>query len=158
MNLLNQFSYPLIGVGVFVFSYLTLTRVFNLRWYVITTIQLGITALFISGFVVLSPQDNITNAEDALLTIDNGRPTLVAFFSNYCTGCLALNPIVNQIEADIRADFDVLRIDIHTERGRTLREALGFSFTPEFVLYDANGQEIWRDHIPPTTDQIDAAR
>jgi thiol-disulfide isomerase/thioredoxin len=158
MNLLNQFSYPLIGVGVFVFSYLTLTRVFNLRWYVITTIQLGITALFISGFVVLSPQDNIINAEDALLTIDNGRPTLVAFFSNYCTGCLALNPIVNQIEADIRADFDVLRIDIHTERGRTLREALGFSFTPEFVLYDANGQEIWRDHIPPTTDQIDAAR
>jgi thiol-disulfide isomerase/thioredoxin len=159
MNILNQFSYPLIGIGVLAISYITMTRYLQTRWYVTTATQGIIAGVFILGFVVLRPgMSNVDSVDQALKDIGNGRPTLVAFFSNYCTGCLALNPFVDEIEADLQGAFNILRIDIHTPLGRQLRQELGFSFTPEFVLYDAGGDEVWRDHVPPSSDQIDSAR
>ncbi len=67
---------------------------------------------------------------------------------------MAARPIVDGIVEDIKEKFNILRVDIHTEFGRELRRRLGFSYTPEFVVFDSAGQEVWRDHAPPTTDQL----
>jgi hypothetical protein len=48
-------------------------------------------------------------------------------------------------------------VDIHTDFGRTLRERYGFSFTPEFVLFDSAGSEIWRSHTPPSETELEQA-
>ncbi|MFW5696212.1 MAG: thioredoxin domain-containing protein [Phototrophicaceae bacterium] len=159
MNILNQFSYPLIGIGVTIGIFLLLTRYFKVRWYITTITQLVIIALFVSGFVILRPGGgNVTSAADALDQIGNGRPTFVDFYSNYCSGCLAFSPTIDRLEADLGDEFNFLRIDIHTNLGRSLREELGFSFTPEFVLYDGQGNEVWRDHVPPTSGQLAQVR
>jgi hypothetical protein len=67
---------------------------------------------------------------------------------------VAARPIVDGIVEDIGEEFNILRIDIHTEFGRDLRRRLGFSYTPEFVLYDNTGHEVWRDHMPPSNEQL----
>ena len=54
----------------------------------------------------------------------------------------------------IGGEFNILRIDIHTDFGRELRNRIGFTATPEFVLFDSAGREVWRAHIPPTPEQL----
>lgn len=68
--------------------------------------------------------------------------------------CMAARPAVDGIVEDIQQDFNVLRVDIHTELGIALRERLGFTSTPEFILFNADGEAVWRDHFPPTPEQI----
>ena len=76
------------------------------------------------------------------------------FFSNYCAGCLAIRPVVDSLIEDMDDTINVLRIDIHTDTGRDLREQYNFSYTPEFLLLDNQGNEVWRSHSPPTEDQL----
>ncbi len=68
--------------------------------------------------------------------------------------CVAACPVVDRIVEDIGERFNVLRVDIHTEFGRELRQQIGFTYSPEFVLFDNGGQEVWRDHVPPSFEQI----
>jgi hypothetical protein len=61
---------------------------------------------------------------------------------------------VDGIVEEIGEEFNILRIDIHTPLGRELRPRIGFTYTPEFVLFDSAGQEVWRDHTPPSHEQL----
>lgn len=159
MNIFNQFSYPLIAVGVLIFVFLLVRRCWRPRWYIIAGIQLAIILSFAAGFFILRPgSTNVDSAEIALATIGNGRPTFVEFFSNYCTGCLAVEPTIDSLKQDIENEFNFLRINIHTGVGRALRQSLGFSFTPEFILFDPAGNEVWRSHAPPSQTELDRAR
>ena len=67
---------------------------------------------------------------------------------------MAARPIVDGIVEDISQQFNILRVDIHTEIGRELRRRLGFSYTPEFILFDSAGQEVWRNHVPPSPEHL----
>lgn len=159
MTALNQFSYPLISLGMILVVGLVMWRFFRVRWTVTAAVLAVVVVIFLAGFLILRPgAGNVDSADEAIATVGNGRPTLMAFFSNYCTGCLAVERTVDDLEAEIRADFNVLRINIHTRVGRTLREVYGFSFTPEFVLFDPGGNEVWRGHSPPSQPELDRAR
>lgn len=157
MNLLNQFSYPLIAALVLAILFVLLYR--RVNRVVLIGIELGLLLAFVGGFLALHTGDgDLTSIEayDALVT--NNRPTFIEFFSNFCTGCLVMRPTVDALIADISDEFNILRVNIHSEAGRALRERLSFSFTPEFVLLDARGVEVWRDHIPPSLDILRRAQ
>jgi thiol-disulfide isomerase/thioredoxin len=158
MQIANQFSFVIFGalilIGLIVF--LILCRA---RWQIVTIAGLSFIMLFVATFLLLRPGasdvDTLAEAE-AMLT--NGQPTFLEFFSNYCTGCLLVRPAVDQLIAEINTqyngDFNVLRVDIHTPVGRALRERHGFSFTPEFILFNHDGHEVWRSHAPPMGQEI----
>lgn len=159
MNELNQISYPLIASTV-VLTILIVTRfILKIQWRYTALIEGAVVLVFVIGFLVLRPgtgdQETLTDIAPVLA---NDRPTLVEFFSNYCTSCLLLRPTVDQMARDLHDEFNILRINIHSPNGRRLRQQYNFSFTPEFILFDANGQEVWRDHAPPTQTQLDLAR
>lgn len=159
MNILNQYSYILIFLGSIAATVWILRRFFTIRLLYLVAIVGIICAVFIGGFILLKPAlSNVSDIEEAQAQIGNGRPTFVEFFSNYCTGCIVFEPIVSDLVQNIEVDFNVLRVDIHTQVGRGLRQLYEFSFTPEFVLYDAQGNEVWRDHIPPTNSDLNLAR
>ena len=159
MNILNQYSYILIAAGTLVTIYWLLRTQLRIRLPVVVAMQAVVIAIFILGFILLRPgAGNVDDVQISLQTIDNGKPTFLEFFSNYCTGCIAFQPIVESIEAEYSPEYNILRVDIHTQVGRDLREIYDFSFTPEFVLFNTNGEEIWRDHIPPSDQQIQQAR
>lgn len=157
MNDLNQFSYPLIGLGLVVLTVLVLRFLLRVRWRWIILANGLIVAAFLVGFFVLrtGEGDRVGEVSDFEAILKNDRPTFVEFFSNYCTSCLLLRPTVDAIVDDIEDDYNVLRIDIHSPEGRLIREAYAFSFTPEFVIFDRTGVEIWRDHAPPTNETLD---
>lgn len=57
----------------------------------------------------------------------------------------------------IESDFTVLRLDIQSEVGSALADQIGFRSTPQFVLLDANGAEVWRGNGVPADEQLSAA-
>lgn len=156
LNSLNQISYPLIGLGVVVSMVLVLRFMLRLRWRWVILANGLIVAVFMVGFFLLrtGEGDRVGQVSDFEAIVNNNRPTFVEFFSNYCTSCLLLRPSVDAIVSDIQDEYNVLRIDIHSPEGRLIREAYNFSFTPEFLIFDRDGVEIWRDHAPPSEETL----
>jgi thioredoxin 1 len=82
--------------------------------------------------------------QDAL---PNGkRPTIVEFYSPYCAGCLAMKPVVDQLETEAGPRLQVIRLNIDKEPGRTLVPRYGVLFTPTFVYFDKDGNKV-RDSV-----------
>lgn len=157
MWILNQYSYVFVSTFVIAGSFILLRRLrFRRRIVYPFTLTLGVILLI--AYLLLRPGlsdvDNLQAAEDML---GNGKPTFVEFFSNYCAGCVTVRPLVDLIVNDIQGDFNILRVDIHTDFGRALRETYGFNYTPEFVLFDGDGKEIWRGHLPPSQAELSSA-
>jgi thioredoxin-related protein len=71
--------------------------------------------------------------------------------------CLRLKPIVDGLAMQIEADFTFLRLDIQSEVGNALADQIGFRSTPQFVLLDATGAEVWRGNGVPGNEQLSAA-
>lgn len=154
MDILNQYSYVLISLAVIIVSVLLLRR-YGVSNRVLIMTFLSLVFLSAAVFFLLRPGsgdvDSITTAE---ATLNNGKPTFLEFFSNYCASCLAVRPVVDTYAAELADTFNILRVDIHTDVGRELRGRYEFSYTPEFLLFDSEGEIIWRGHIPPPDEQI----
>lgn len=154
----NQYSYVLIAAGV-VLGVSILLRLFRVRWAGVGGIALVLVVLFTTGWLLLRPgASDVDSLEAADALLSNGNPTFVEFFSNYCAGCISVRPAVDSLVENLRTrygdQYNVLRVDIHTTFGRELRRRYGFSYTPEFVLFDGSGNEVWRDHVPPTETEL----
>ncbi len=158
IGLLNQFSYPLFAVLAVGLIFLLLRLRFHARWRYVLAAEALTLLMFAAGFAVLHPgAGDVADLDAAEAVIANGRPTFVEFFSNFCTGCLVIRPSVDQFVDGIQGDFNILRINIHTPLGRELTERYGFSFTPEFIVFDAAGGEIWRAHALPAPELLRTA-
>lgn len=161
-SLFNQYSYLLFSLGAFV-AVLVLLRLARAKRRLALAAGVLVVVLAVGGWFVLRPgASDVTSTEAAEAMINSGKPTFVEFFSNYCAGCLsaraAVDGLVEQMTERYGDSYNILRIDIHTEFGRALRERYGFSFTPEFVVFDTTGTEVWRSHVPPTLEEIDTLR
>lgn len=153
MNVLNQFSYPLIAAGILLVVYLVLKRFVSLR--IVIAAQITLVLVFAAAFLALRTGEGDSAAvRDFRSVVSNGRPTFIEFFSNFCTACLVLRPTIDDIIVKVGDDYNVLRVNIHSEEGQAMREAYDFSFTPEFVVLDSNGIEVWRDHAPPSESTL----
>lgn len=157
MSFFNQFSYPIFSVLIMMGA-LWLMRRFKLKLPVMLVLMGVLVAGIVMVYIALRPGISTVNTpQEAYDLIGNGRPTLVVFHSNYCSGCLAMNPAIVALAEEIRTDYDVIRVDIHTDTGAILTEKLGFSASPEFILYDEDGREIWRSNGLPTKVALQSA-
>lgn len=48
------------------------------------------------------------------------------------------------LEREMGERLSVVRVNVHDAVGRQVGEAIGWEFTPTFVLFDPHGREIWR--------------
>lgn len=55
-----------------------------------------------------------------------------------------MKPVVDGLEKEMSGRLDVIRVDIHTKGGRELADQMGFEYTPTFILFAADGAELWR--------------
>lgn len=158
-QLFNQYSYLTFAViGTLVILWV-LWRL-RVRKLLVGLTGLALVAAFALGWLVLRPgTSDVDSVAAAERIINSGRPTLVEFYSNYCVGCMAIRAGVDDLVVASNErfgdDLNIIRIDIHTELGRALRERYGFSYSPEFVLFDDGGSEIWRSHAPPTLGELE---
>jgi len=76
--------------------------------------------------------------------IGQGVPVLLEFQSPYCIRCTQLKPVVDQLEKELPDKLRVIRLNAQEEVGRELAPVYMFEFTPTFILFDAQGGELWR--------------
>ena len=55
-----------------------------------------------------------------------------------------MKPVVDELEQELGDRLHFIRLNIQEEVGRELAPIYGFEFTPTFIFFDANGQELWR--------------
>ena len=55
-----------------------------------------------------------------------------------------MKPIVDGIEQEFEGQLLVIRLNVQEEIGRELAPVFGFEFTPTFIFFDAQGNELWR--------------
>ncbi|MCS7071684.1 MAG: thioredoxin family protein [Anaerolinea sp.] len=160
MSLANQFSYVLMSALAVVIILASIRMLTRPRPIVLTGIGAALVLAALGLFLLLRPgTSDVDNLQAAEQILNNGQPTLVEFFSNYCAGCMGVRPVVDALVDELKrtraGTFNVLRVDIHTGFGQTLSERYGFSFTPEFILLNGDGEEVWRGHAPPSVADID---
>lgn len=150
----NQYSYVFISLGILLAVGLFLRRL-QIRWrYISAALVAGGLVLGGAWLLARPSLSDVNDLQAAETLLTNGKPTFVEFFSQYCLGCVSVRPEVERLVAEIDDQFNILRVDIHTNFGRALREKYTFSFTPEFVLFDTQGQEVWRAHVLPSDNEL----
>jgi thiol-disulfide isomerase/thioredoxin len=82
-----------------------------------------------------------------------GQPVLLELQSPYCLGCVAMKPVVDRLENELRGKLVVRRVDIQSAEGRELVSQYGIELTPTFIFFGTSGKEQWR-----SVGQPDAAR
>lgn len=51
---------------------------------------------------------------------------------------------MDRLEQDLGTRLHVIRLDVQEDVGRELAPVYDFNFTPTFIFFDSNGEEIWR--------------
>ena len=64
-----------------------------------------------------------------------------------------MKPIVDGLEQELAGRLRVIRLNVQDPVGKALAGELGFRMTPNFVFFDAQGVEAWRE-----VGRLDAAR
>ncbi len=77
-------------------------------------------------------------------TVLAGRPVLLEVQSPYCLGCVAMKPVVDRVEQELRGKLVVRRVDIQSAEGHKLADRYGIELTPTFIFLDTAGNEQWR--------------
>jgi thiol-disulfide isomerase/thioredoxin len=154
----NQFSFVFFGLGTLIVV-LGFMRWRRIDWRSTLIVGVVIALVFTGAFFVLRVGANdVTSVSATQAQIGAGKPALLEFYSDFCVGCMSVRPVVDTLIADMGDRLTVLRVDIHSAVGRELRAIYGFTYSPEFVLFDPTGVEVWRANNPPTSAELQLAR
>ncbi|HLS31799.1 MAG TPA: thioredoxin [Flavobacteriaceae bacterium] len=66
---------------------------------------------------------------------------LIDFYADWCSPCIAMEPILNEIEQHFQKELEVVRVDI--DENKTLAKNFRIRSVPTLILFD-NGEEVWR--------------
>ncbi|MFZ5912487.1 MAG: thioredoxin family protein [Chloroflexota bacterium] len=56
-----------------------------------------------------------------------------------------MKPIVDGLERELEGRVLFIRLNVREEVGRELAAAYDFQYTPTFIYFDAQGNEVWRE-------------
>ncbi|HEY6073215.1 MAG TPA: thioredoxin family protein [Anaerolineales bacterium] len=150
---LNQYSFVLLAIGLILMAGLVLlTR--KPRWNDYLAFAVLTIGLF-GAWVILHPRQTplMDDARMVREMIGAGTPVLLEYQSPYCLACTAIQPVVDSLEAELGARAHIIRINAQETAGRELAPVYKFGYTPTFILFDAEGNELWRE-----VGGLDAAR
>jgi thiol-disulfide isomerase/thioredoxin len=144
-SFINQYSFVLLIAGLAVMAgVVLLTR--KPRW----NDYLAFAALLIGllgAWAILHPRQTplMDDARMVKEMIGAGTPVLLEYQSPYCLACTAIKPTVDNLEAELGSRLHIIRIDAQQSAGRELASLYGFGFTPTFLFFDGQGNELWRE-------------
>ena len=56
-----------------------------------------------------------------------------------------MKPVVDELENELGDEILFIRLNIQEQVGRELAPVYDFEFTPTFIYFDGNGDELWRE-------------
>lgn len=58
--------------------------------------------------------------------------------------CIAMKPVVDRLEREQQGRLEVIRVNVQDPAGKELAGRFGFEWTPTFLLFDGQGNLVWR--------------
>lgn len=118
-------------------------------------LTLGIIVALIIGYLILrTPGDKFDSLAALEAHLADGRPTVIEFYSNTCSICLTAKPKVDQLERDIAAQADLLRLNVKTAPGDQLAYRWQVTGLPTFFVLNDQGEIVYRRAGAPDTEEI----
>lgn len=154
-RIFNRYAYVTASVMLFsLATYLvSLDRAFSTIDILMLTV-LVIVLLIIWSLLVTSQTPVMTDLEKLQTALSNGEiPTIIELYSRYCVGCLAVKPVVDQLEREAGTRLQIIRLNVEEEPGSSLVDEYNVVYTPTFLYFDRNGKKL-RD----STFVLDRAR
>ncbi len=113
---------------------------------------LGVAYLFLR--TPGTPLDSVA-AFDANLR--SGQPTLIEFYSNRCSICLASKPTVDRLEKQLAGRAAVVRVDVADPVGQQLAARWAIAGTPAFIVTNGTGEIVYMSYGPPQVTELEFA-
>ena len=144
MNPLNQYSFIIIaGLALLaVGGYFWFTGFTRRKAAALAALVAAFGAVWIGLRTGASAYQDSTQARVVIREAE--VPVLVEFYSDYCAGCLAAKPTLDALETELRGELKVIRMDVASPAGQSLGDELRIHVTPTFILFDPQGNELWR--------------
>jgi thiol-disulfide isomerase/thioredoxin len=109
-------------------------------WLTIT-----IVLVIVAAYLILrTPGDAFESVAAFEAKLTDGQPTVVEFYSNTCSICLASKPKVDQMERDLSDQASVLRLNVRTSPGDQLAYRWQVTGVPTFFVFDGQGESVYR--------------
>lgn len=107
----------------------------------------ALVAGLFTAWLMLRPVQTplMEDAQKVQASIGQGKPVLLEFQSPYCIACTQMKPIVDGLEQELQGRLLVIRLNVQEEVGRELAALYEFQYTPTFIFFDAEGNEVWRE-------------
>lgn len=146
----NQYSLLIVSVGLaLVAGLILLTN--KPKWNDYLAFGLIMTGV-IMAWLILRPRETPLMDDSSTVTamIGAGTPVLLEFQSPYCIACAQIQPSVDELEAELNAEISIgkplhiIRLNIQDSTGQELAARYDFEFTPTFIFFDSQGNEVWR--------------
>lgn len=145
VQIANQYSYIFAGFLLLLLAAGLLAwrrRGLRLREF---GILLAVGAMLGLGWLASRPAEAAPlDAGQIRARIGQGTPLLLEFQSPFCLGCASQRTRVDAIEKRFAGKLVVLRVDVTDPAGRAAGLEFDFQYTPTFILFDAEGNELWR--------------
>lgn len=161
MSIINQYSFVFIAVGGALALAILMWRLRRPHNALLRAAMLSIYGILVILILAGSrfPASNTlaSNYGHVEQTIHNGRPTFVMLYSHFCVGCITSLPSARSLDDQLLEqgqNIDLLFLDVHSEVGRIAREELGYNYTPTYILYNAEAQEVLRQNTMPSIEDI----
>lgn len=80
--------------------------------------------------------------------------TLIEFYATWCPHCKRMEPVVNDVIAQLNGIAEVKQLDI--DKNQNLADELEVDTVPTFIIYKGE-EEVWRKSGEMTADAIISA-
>jgi thiol-disulfide isomerase/thioredoxin len=148
--LFREYSFAVVALGLAIIAGVILLAK-NPKWNDYLAFGAILTALVVA-WVIIHPRQTLLmdNAKSVQNMIGSGTPVLLEFQSPFCITCTQIKPVVDKLEAELNSQVSIgvpihiIRINIRETVGMELAPEYDLIFTPTFIFFDAQGNEIWR--------------
>jgi thioredoxin 1 len=71
-------------------------------------------------------------------------PGMIYFYLDTCHICQGMSPIVDDLEAEYGDEFNIVRANVGTDRGKDLADEYGIIGQPSYIFFNETGEEVRR--------------
>ncbi len=109
------------------------------------------------GLHPAAPLERLARQSPDLTTaLNNGRPTLVEFYADWCEACRTMAPAMETIEQKRRGELDVVLLNVDNPRWQPELERYAVNGIPQLELFDAGGHSVGRSIGARRPEELEA--
>ena len=101
--------------------------------------SLAISMLLVVAFAVSACSDS-----DPDSAAFEGGPGMLYFYSPECPVCQGMKPIMDDLEDEYGDDFQFVRVNVDTNRGKDRARAHGLIGQPAYLIFNGSEEEVRR--------------